>query len=73
MKWKRWKLGLIIASVLASFSALAAMSTGGSLANILSVLGMSLLTNWGAFLKDHPVDSIDFETSLINKNEKIIQ
>jgi Trk-type K+ transport system membrane component len=67
MNWKRWKLGLAVATFLSAFVAGAALSTGGSWKTIVAVFCSALLTNWGSWLKEHPIEQISNDTTLLPK------
>jgi len=57
--WRKWRAGLIVASFLGLFSALASLAGGFKWIVFLSVLGTSLATHWITYLKNHPIESID--------------
>jgi len=60
MNWRRWKLGVVVALVLSLLVAGAALTVGGTWQVFVSVFCCAGVTHLGAFLKDHPVEQIDF-------------
>jgi len=67
MKWKKWKLGALVSVILSLFVAMAGVAGGITWQGFAAVLGTALVTHFGSFLKDHPVESIEFDTDTINK------
>lgn len=74
MKWKQWKIGAIVSIILSLFVAMAAVTAGATWHVFVAVLGSALVTHFGAFIKDHPIDKISFDTETFTKpkdeNEK---
>jgi hypothetical protein len=76
MSWKLWRLGAMLAIFLSLCVALAGLAAGMKWPAFLAVLGASLVSHFGAYIKDHPVDSVTFETTTTvkttvpNSNEK---
>jgi O-antigen ligase len=73
MRWDRWKLGAGVSVALSVFVALAGLTAGMGWRAFLAVLGAALATHFGAFIKDHPTDSIQFDddkTQSDKSNEK---
>lgn len=68
MNWRKWKLGLLVASLMALFSAGAGLVGDMGWKSFLAVFCVSLVTNWGTFLKAHPVEDIQ-DTGFIEKNK----
>jgi hypothetical protein len=62
MSWKLWRLGALVAIFLSLCVALAGLAAGMKWPAFLAVLGASLLSHFGAYIKDHPVDSVRFES-----------
>lgn len=60
MSWRRWKLGAVVSVILSLFVAMSGVAAGAGWKTFLAVLGSALVTHFGAFLKDHPVDQIQF-------------
>lgn len=69
MKWKRWKLGALVSIALSLFVSLSGLAAGMGWKAFLAVLGSALFTHFGSFIKDHPVDSIDFDTEIKPKDQ----
>jgi hypothetical protein len=61
MRWRAWKLGCAVTIVLSLFVAMAGLAAGIHWQGFLAVLGAALVTHFGAFIKDHPVDSVVFD------------
>lgn len=68
MKWKQWKLGAIVSIVLSVFVAMSAVASGCTWQTFVAVLGTALATHFGAYIKDHPTDKIEFDTTTIAKS-----
>ncbi len=62
MNWKRWKLGMVVAIVLSFIVAGSGVAAGMHWQAFISVLCTALLTHMGAFLKDHPIEQVSFDT-----------
>lgn len=60
MSWRRWKLGVGVSICLSLFVALAGVTAGMGWKPFLAVLGAALVSHFGAFIKDHPVEQIQF-------------
>ncbi|MDE2099802.1 MAG: hypothetical protein KGL39_21295 [Patescibacteria group bacterium] len=60
MSWRRWKLGVLVSVALSLFVAMAGLAEGMNWRAFLAVLGAALVTHFGAFVKDHPPEQIDF-------------
>lgn len=58
--WRKWKLGLVMAIVLALIVAGAGLNASMNFRAFIQVFCAALLTHLLAFLKDHPVDSVEF-------------
>lgn len=56
---KKWKLGLFIATLCAVFSACAGLAGTMNWKSFLAVFAASLLTNWGNWMKQHPIEEIE--------------
>lgn len=57
----------VVLSLLVAGSGVAA---GMAWQAFVAVLCTALLTHLGAFLKDHPVDSISFDTATVKRDEQ---
>jgi hypothetical protein len=71
MKWKQWKLGLLVAILTGVFS-------GGVVAFVAPIIGLkeiifiimfNICQNAMLFLKDHPADKITSDTTVFTKPE----
>lgn len=69
MNWKRWKIGAIVAIVLSFFCALSGLAAGMHWQAFLAVFGTALVTHFGSFIKDHPIDQIQFDTDRFEKKD----
>jgi len=58
MNWRAWKLGLVISLGLSALVAGAGLADGMTWHQFVAVFSAAALTHMGAFLKDHPVESI---------------
>jgi hypothetical protein len=67
MKWKVWIIGAVISIVLSLFVAMAGIAAGISWPQFLSILGAALVTHFGAYVTQHPVDKIKFDTTMVSK------
>ncbi len=67
MKWKRWKLGLVVAFFTGGFTALIALSDPGiGWKTVLVLFLTSAAKDAALFLKQHPLDSVQ-DTEQITK------
>lgn len=71
MNWKKWKIGLVIATLTSLFVAGSTALVGGNWRVFLAAFCAALITNWGAYLKQHPIENIEDTQFLLQK--KIIQ
>lgn len=69
MKWKRWKLGIAVSVVLSLAVGGAGVVEGASWRTFVAVFCAALVTHLGAFLKDHPVDCVEFDEQTVAKGE----
>lgn len=69
MRWKAWRLGVLVSIALSLFVAMAGVVAGITWKGFVAVLGAALVSHFGAFIKDHPVDSISFDTDSISKTD----
>lgn len=70
MKWKQWKVGAVVSVVLSLFVAMTGVTAGASWHVFIAVLGSALVTHFGAYIKDHPVTEIQFDTQTVEKNKE---
>lgn len=63
MSWRRWRLGVVVTVVLSLIVAGAGLSAGMKWQAFLAVFCTALLTHFGSFLKDHPLEQITFDTA----------
>jgi hypothetical protein len=69
MNWRAWRLGFLIAVFCGLLTAGAGLAGTMDWKSFIAVLCTSMITNLGNFLKQHPVESISFETSTLKRNE----
>lgn len=62
MNWKRWKIGAVIALVLSAMVAGAGLAEGMTWRQFVAVFCAAAVTHFGAFLKDHPPEQIEFDS-----------
>jgi hypothetical protein len=68
MSWRRWKLGVLVSIVLSLIVAGAGVAAGIHWQAFVSVLCAALLTHFGSFLQQNPVEKIDFnDTAMITR------
>lgn len=67
MSWRRWKLGMVVTVVLSLVVAGAGVAAGMKWQSFVAVFCTALLTHFGSFIKDHPVDQITFDTETLTK------
>lgn len=60
MSWRRWKLGAAVALLLSLLVAGAGVGAGGSWRVFVASFCTAALTHFFSFLKNHPVDAVDF-------------
>lgn len=65
MNWKQWKLGVLISLILSLLVSGSGLSAGMHWQAFVAVFCTSALTHLGAFLTQHPVDTISFDTTHI--------
>ena len=58
MSWKKWKIGVVVALVMSAFGAGAGLVAGMKLQAFVAVFCANCITHFAAFLKDHPIESI---------------
>lgn len=63
MSWRRWKVGALVAVVLSLFVAGTGVAAGMTWQAFVVVLSSALVTHFGAFLKDHPPETITFDST----------
>ena len=59
MRWSKWKRGAIVSAVLSLFVAMSGVAEGSSWKQFVAVLGAALVTHFGAYLTEHPVEKIE--------------
>lgn len=69
MNARKWKVGIFIAVLFGLLSAGAGLAAGMQWQAFIAVLCTSLATHLGAYLMKHPLESVEFETIVIKKNE----
>jgi hypothetical protein len=70
MRWRAWKLGCVVSIALSLCVAMAGVAAGITWKGFVAVLGAALVTHFGSFIKDHPVDSVSFDTDHVVDNSK---
>lgn len=68
MKWKQWKVGLLIAIGMGIFQTMAGFAMGILWKQLLGMLIINIGANGVLYLKQHPEDSINFDTTIITKS-----
>jgi hypothetical protein len=58
MKWRKWRLGLLVAIMTGCFTALTGLAAGITREQFLIILLVSIGKDALLFLKEHPVDTI---------------
>ncbi len=61
MNWKRWKIGLVVSCLLSLLVAGSGLAEGMTWRSFVAVLCTAMITHLGAYLKDHPVESVSFD------------
>lgn len=73
ISWRRWKLGLIIGCLTGVFSGgvLAFVDSSVALKTILFMIAYNICQNALLYLKDHPVEKIEFDdpTAIISRSD----
>lgn len=71
MSWRRWKLGVAVAVVMSLIVAGAGLVAGMHWQAFVAVFCAASATHLGTFLKDHPVEKINFngDTEVITRPE----
>jgi len=59
MAWRKWKLGLLISAAAALLSAGAGLTAGMGWRPFIAVFCVSTLTHCGAYLKNHPIETVE--------------
>ena len=68
MRWRAWRLGIIVSIFLSLLVAGAGLVAGMTWRMFAAVFCAACVTHVGAFLKDHPVDQVTFDdTQQISK------
>lgn len=70
MNWKKWKIGAAVSVILSLCVAMAGVAAGITWQGFLAVLGAALVTHFGSYIKDHPVDKITFDTEVRSKPQE---
>lgn len=63
MSWRRWKLGVAVAIMLSLFVAGAGVVANMGWKAFIAVFCAACVTHFGSFIKDHPVESITFDSA----------
>lgn len=63
MRWRAWRLGALVSIALSLFVAMAGLTAGMGWRPFLAVLGAALVSHFGAYIKDHPADQVQFDTT----------
>ena len=67
MNFKKWKLGLAIATAFALFAGVGTLvDPGAGWRAFVGAFSAALMTNWAAYLMKHPIEEIS-DTSFISK------
>lgn len=67
MKLKKWLLGAIAALFLSLLVAGAGLAAGVTWQAFVAVFCAACVTHFGAWLKEHPIDKIEFDTERFEK------
>jgi len=68
MNFKKWKLGLWIATAFALFSGIGTLvDPGAGWRAFVGAFAAGLITNWAAYLMKHPIEEIKDDTTIITK------
>lgn len=67
MKWRLWIIGAIVSFVLSLCVAMAGVAAGITWQGFVAVLGAALVTHFGAYVHQNPVNKIEFETEFKRK------
>ena len=71
MKWKQWKMGLIIAMLGGVFQAMVALAINITWQQTLILFAMNIGMTGLAYIKTHPEDSINFDTTITTKTSVV--
>jgi hypothetical protein len=69
MSWKKWKLGLAVSLLSGVFTSMVGLVVGLSHQQILFMTLINVGKDGLLFLKDHPVESITSDTTLLKKSD----
>lgn len=69
MRWKNWKAGAIVSLIFSALVAGAAYKHGMYWTDLIPVFCVACATHFGTYIKDHPTDSISFDTTTITKQQ----
>jgi hypothetical protein len=71
MNWKKWKMGLLVAIIAGIFQGLAGLAIGITLKQAGMLFALNVGASGALYLKDHPFDSVSFDTTHITKTEVV--
>lgn len=71
MKWKQWKIGLLIAMLTGIFQAFTQFAVGVTWKQIGILFTFNVGTAGMLYLKSHPEDSINFDTTITTKTSVV--
>lgn len=72
MKWKRWPIGLLTAILSGALSGLVGAALDMTAKQIWWLIGLNAAKDGLLFLKQHPFESISFDTAQITRQETTI-
>ena len=70
MNWKKWRVGLFVATLYSLAVAGSTALVGGNWKVFLAAFCTALITNWSAYLKQHPIEDIQDTQFLKKENVK---
>jgi hypothetical protein len=66
MNWKKWRVGLLVATLYSLFVAGSTTLAGGGWKVFVAAFCTAAVTNWTAYLTKHPVEDVQ-DTDFLNK------
>lgn len=70
MKWKLWKIGAAVSLMLSLCVAMAGVAAGITWQGFVAVLGAAMVTHFGAYVHQYPVEKIEFDPETKTKETK---
>jgi len=72
MQWRKWKLGCAVALFLSLLVAGSGLAAGITWWQFAAIFCTAAVTHFGSFIKDHPIEKIEFDEFNVNVKKEVI-